>query len=185
MNIILIGFMGCGKSTLGIRLSYRMKQPYIDTDKQIEHQEGRSIQEIFDTDGEAYFRSVETGVIEAFIRDGLKDHVISTGGGMPVTKDNIPLLKRLGVVAWLKCKPETVLMRLADDRTRPLLQGDDKADRVRELMEFREPFYRECADVTVEVDNKPIERIMDEIFTKSKGVWKRKKRMRYEQDTYN
>ncbi len=180
MNIILIGFMGSGKSTLGIRLSYRMKHPYIDTDKYIENKENKSIQNIFAEEGESEFRKKETETIRYFLDSRIKDHVIATGGGMPVTEENIPLLKRLGVVVWLKIRPETVLSRLEKDTQRPLLQGEDKESKVRTLMEFREPYYTRCADVVVEVDDKPVERIMDEVFTKSRGVWKRKKRMRYE-----
>lgn len=178
MNVILIGFMGCGKSTLGIRLSYRMKQPYIDTDKYIEKQEDMLIKDIFATKGEEEFRRIETGVLENLLETELKNHVISTGGGMPTRVENHELLKKLGVVVWLRIKPETVIERLEGDTTRPLLQGDNPQARIEELLSVRTPLYEACSDVVVDVDNKPIEKIMDEIFTKAGGVWKKKKKMR-------
>lgn len=177
MNIILIGFMGCGKSTLGVRLSYRMKQPYLDTDKYIERIEDRSISDIFAQDGEEYFRKTETRVLEEFLDKKLKNHVISTGGGMPVRKANRELLSKIGVVVWLRVKPETVVERLKGDTTRPLLQTDNPTARISELMEARADAYEACSDIIVDVDDKPIERIMDEIFTKSRGVWKKKKKI--------
>jgi len=176
MNIILIGFMGSGKSTLGVRLSYRMRQPFLDTDKYIEKNEGRSISEIFASDGEEAFRRIETETLIKMINGNLKDHVISTGGGMPINPANWDYMKKLGVVVWLRIQPETVMKRLEGDKTRPLLQGEDPQTKIRSLMEYRAPIYSECADIIVDVDNKPVERIMDEIFTKTAGVWKRKKK---------
>lgn len=179
MNIILVGFMGCGKSTLGIRLSYRMRQVFTDTDKAIEANSGREISEIFATDGEAAFRDMETALLERYIADRIKNQIISTGGGMPVRPQNRDLLKKLGVVVWLRIKPETVYDRLKGDTTRPLLQGDDPLGRIHELMSARESAYMDCADVYVDVDDKTIERIMDEVFTKAAGVWKKRKKELY------
>ncbi|MBQ8947202.1 MAG: shikimate kinase [Lachnospiraceae bacterium] len=176
MNIILIGFMGSGKTTIGIRLSYHMKQPFLDSDKEIERRSRRTISDIFTEDGEQAFREMENAYIRSLLDGGLKNHIVSTGGGMAINKDNWLPLKKLGVVVWLRIRPETVLERLANDRSRPLLACDDRETRVKELIEYREPFYKGCSDVIVDVDNKPVERIMDEIFTKSAGVWKRKKR---------
>jgi len=182
MNIILIGFMGCGKSTIGVRLSYRMKHPYLDTDKYIERVNGCTIKEMFAEKGEAYFRDIETRTLIEFCNGNLKDHVISTGGGMPIKSENVPLLKKLGVVVWLRISPETVYERLKNDTTRPLLQTEDPLARINELMEQRKSAYESCADVIVDVDGKTPERIMDDVFTKSAGVWKRKKkeRVKYE-----
>ncbi len=180
MNIILTGFMGSGKSTLGIRLSYRMKQPYIDTDKYIEKKTGQSISEIFANEGEEAFRALETETINTLLAEGIKDHVISTGGGIILNEDNHMLLKKLGVVVWLRIKPETVMVRLANDVNRPLLQRDDREAVIRDLIVTRAPYYKACSDVIVDVDDKTPARIMDEVFTKSRGVWKYKKRMKYE-----
>lgn len=179
MNIILIGFMGCGKSTIGVRLSYRMKHPYLDTDKYIEKAAGCTISEIFEKSGEEAFRTKETETLKYFMDERIKDYIISTGGGMPTREENIPYLKKLGVVVWLRITPETVYERLKSDTTRPLLQSEDPKARICELMESRKEAYGKCADVIVDVDGKTIERIMDEIFTKSNGVWKKKKKEIY------
>lgn len=179
MNIILTGFMGSGKTTIGIRLSYRMKQPFLDTDKNIERLEEMTITEIFDRFGEAGFRQKETDMLQGMVNSRLKDHIISTGGGMPVREENRALLKKLGVVVWLRLSPEAVYERLKNDTTRPLLQGSDPENKIRELMKSREAFYRDGADVIVDVEGKTIERIMDEIFTKSRGVWKYRKKELY------
>lgn len=176
MNIILIGFMGSGKSTLGIRLSYRMKQPFLDTDKYIEKVQKRSIKDIFASEGEEVFRKIETDTLREFCDTKLKNHVISTGGGMPTRPENWPYLQQLGVVVWLKVSPEIVMERLSGDTTRPLLQGDNPEQRIRDLLEERTPLYEGCADVVVDVDDKTPERVMDEIFTKAAGVWKKKKK---------
>ncbi len=176
MNIILIGFMGAGKSTMGIRMSYRMKQPFLDTDKYIERKAGCPIKELFATEGEEAFRQMETRTITELLDRGIKDHVIATGGGIVINRDNHELLKRLGVVVWLRVKPETVIERLSADVNRPLLQREDRDEVIRRLMDERSGYYGGCADVIVDVDGKPPERIMDEIFTKSRGVWKKKKR---------
>ncbi len=178
MNIILIGFMGSGKSSMGIRLSYQMKQPYIDTDKEIERTSGKKISEIFEQDGEPAFRQMEHDMIMSYLEKGVRNHVISTGGGLAVNEDNWEPLKKLGVVVWLRIRPETVMERLAGDKNRPLLQTEDRETRIRELMEYREPFYKGCSDVIVDVDDKPPERIMDEIFTKASGANRKKKRKR-------
>ena len=99
---------------------------------------------------------------------------------MPVKLENHELLKRLGVVVWLRIRPETVIERLSSDKNRPLLQREDRETVIRQLMDERNEAYAKCADVIVDVDDKKVERIMDEVFTKSAGVRKRKKRMRYE-----
>lgn len=179
MNIILIGFMGCGKSTIGIKLSYRMKQPYIDTDKYIEKNENCTIAELFEKVGEPGFRDIETETIKALVDSKLSNHVLSTGGGLPIREENAAILKKLGVVVWLRIKPETVYERLKNDNTRPLLQAQDPMKRICELMDMRAEAYERCSDVIVDVDGKTVERIMDEVFTKSAGVWKRKKKEIY------
>lgn len=179
MNIILIGFMGCGKSTIGIRLSYRMKQPMLDTDKYIERTNGCTISEIFEKEGEQSFRDKETGLLLDLKNQRIKDNIISTGGGMPLREINRSYLKSLGVVVWLRIKPETVYERLKGDTTRPLLQSENPYERICEMMNSRYEAYEEASDVIVDVDGKTIERIMDEVFTKSNGVWKKKKKELY------
>lgn len=179
MNIILIGFMGCGKSTIGVRLSYRMKQPYIDTDKYIESMEESSVSELFAQRGEEAFRDTETEVLRSFVDKRLKNHVVATGGGMPLRPENMRLMKALGPVVWLKITPEGVYERLKTDTTRPLLQVPEPLVKIKELMSVRESAYRDCADIAIDVENKTPERIMDEIFTGVGGIWKKRKKELY------
>ena len=106
-NIILIGFMGCGKTTTGLRLSWKLKLPVEDTDKLIEKKAGCSISEIFARDGEAAFRKMETELLEQ-ISESRYSRILSVGGGTPVLPENRELLKKCGMVIYLRVKPETV-----------------------------------------------------------------------------
>ena len=159
-NIVLIGFMGSGKSTVGIKLSYRLRRIVEDTDKLIEKKTGRSISDIFATEGEAYFRDLETQMLKELCNSNEKK-ILSVGGGTPVREENRPLLKELGIVVFLRIRPETVCERLKGDTTRPLIQGDNPQEKVRTLMEVRKDAYESCADLIIDVDDKDTAQIMD------------------------
>lgn len=161
-NIILIGFMGCGKSTVGIRLSYKMRRTVEDTDKLIEKKAEMPISEIFEVLGEDAFRQMETDCLRELLEGG-ENRIISTGGGLPVKKENHALLKELGCVVYLKISPECVWERLQNDTTRPLLQCENPLDRIRQLLAMRAPLYEEAADLTIDVDGKDMERVLLEI----------------------
>lgn len=161
-NIILIGFMGCGKTSVGIRLSYRLRRPMLDTDKLIEKDEGRTISEIFDKDGEDYFRELETKCIKKLTKT-VNNQIISVGGGLPIRKENQALLKKLGTVVYLRALAETIYDRIKHDTTRPLLQGDNPQQKIRTLMEKRAAVYEKAADIIIDVDGKDFDAIMDEI----------------------
>lgn len=161
-NIILIGFMGSGKTTVGVRLSYHMRRTLIDTDKEIEKQRNMEIFRIFAEKGEDYFRGLETELLKKMIGSE-DDRIISTGGGLPVKPENRELLRRLGTVVYLKPSPETVYKRLKGDTKRPLLQCTDPLARIRELMTKRAEAYAAAADITVDVDDKTFEEIIKEI----------------------
>ena len=164
-NIILTGFMGCGKTSVGIRLSYVLRRTLIDTDKWIEKKQGKTVSEIFAKDGEEAFRRMESECIRELI--GTADgQIISTGGGLPVRKENRKLLKELGTVYYLKVTPECVYERLKGDTARPLLQGENPREKIRELLEAREALYTEGADVTIEVSGKSFEEIIAGITEK-------------------
>lgn len=152
-NVILIGFMGSGKTTVGIHLSYLLQTPVEDTDKLIERREGRSISEIFAAEGEAYFRRLETGQLEE-IRDRKSPRIYSVGGGTPVRQENRRLLGQCGIVVYLRVRPETVYERVKDDTGRPLLRCPDPLGRIRELLEERRAAYEECADIIVDTDGR-------------------------------
>lgn len=163
-NIILIGFMGCGKSTIGVKLSYRLRRPLLDTDKLIEKEEGRTISEIFETDGEEYFRNLETECIKKLLTTA-HDQIISVGGGLPVREENHALLKKLGTVVYLRARAETIYERVKHDKSRPLLQCDNPQEKIQTLMEQRAAAYEGASDVIVDVDNKDFDAILDEIVS--------------------
>lgn len=164
-HVILIGFMGCGKSTVGIRLSYRLRRVVEDMDKLIEKQAGKSISAIFKEDGEAAFREMETNCLKELVT--LKeDRIISTGGGLPMKVENHELLKRLGCVVYLRITPQGVYKRLKDDTTRPLLQCEDPMAKIEELLSKRAPVYEQAADVIVDVDDKTMDEVLAELEEK-------------------
>lgn len=161
-NIILIGFMGSGKSTIGRALEKRFKCIYLDTDSFIEAKEGMSITEMFAVNGEKSFRDAETTALRGLCNDK-KRMIISTGGGMPLRSENRVLLKKLGIVVYLKTSPEAVIKRLEGDTTRPLLQRPDKEEAITNMMKQREPAYTESSDLTVYTDGKTVDEIVREI----------------------
>ena len=161
-NVILIGFMGCGKTTVGIRLSYRMRRIFEDTDKLIEKKQQREIKEIFAAEGEGFFRELETQLLSE-LEQTISKRVISVGGGTPVREENREILKQLGTVVYLRIRPDTVYERLQNDTTRPLLQGDDPKGKICELMEKRKDAYESCADIIIDVDQLSIEEILEQI----------------------
>lgn len=161
-NIILVGYMGCGKSTVGKRLSYRVKMPYVDTDKLIEAGQQMEISEIFAQKGEPAFRDMETECVKGLF-ENKQDYVISVGGGLPLREENRELLKKLGKVVYLRAKPETIYERLKEDTTRPLLRGESPQEKICSMMEERDPVYEMAADFVIDVDGKGFDEIMDEI----------------------
>lgn len=163
-NLILIGFMGCGKTSVGIKLSYRLQQTFLDTDKQIERKAGKSISEIFAEDGENAFRQMETECLQELLtKNDEEKQILSVGGGTPVREENRELLKRLGTVIYLKATPGVVYERLRGDTTRPLLRTENPKVRIEEMMAAREGAYLAASDVVFTVDGKSPEEIVEEI----------------------
>ncbi len=173
-NIVLIGFMGSGKTSIGIRLSYRMRRAVEDTDKLIERRMGKKISEIFEAEGEEFFRDLETRTLKELI-DKLEYHIIAVGGGTPVREENRKLLRELGTVFYLKASPESIYQRVKNDRSRPLLQCEEPLERIRSLMEAREEAYESCADIVLDTDKMTIEEIMDAIERNKSGRKKERK----------
>lgn len=166
-NVILIGFMGCGKTTVGLKLSYRLRRTVIDTDKEIEKEEKRTISDIFATEGEAYFRDRETACLKRLI-DTAANQIVSVGGGLPMREENRRLLQKLGQVFYLRAEGKTIYERVKNDTTRPLLQGEDPLTKIKTLLQERDPYYREAADVVITVDGKSFDQILNEIEEKVK-----------------
>ncbi len=168
-NVILIGFMGCGKTTVGIRLSYRMRRIFEDTDKLIEKRQQREIKEIFAAEGECFFRELETQMLEE-LEKTVSNRVISVGGGTPVREENRKILNRLGTVIYLRIRPETVYERLKHDTNRPLLQGDNPKEKINDLMASRKDAYECCADIILDVDELSLEGVLDTIMSEIGGA---------------
>lgn len=164
-NMILIGFMGAGKTSVGEELAGRFGKTLIDTDRMIEERAGMSISDIFAVQGEETFRRLETEVLEQLISEA-SGETISVGGGLPLREENRKLLKKLGTVIYLRVRPETVLARLKGDTTRPLLQGDDVEEKVNSLLSKRGPIYEIAADRIISVDGRSVEQIADAIIEK-------------------
>lgn len=165
-NLILIGFMGAGKTSVGLAYAGRHGIPVVDTDQLIEMTSGMSVSDIFATQGEEVFRKKETRMLKNLLdteESERKKTVISVGGGLPMRPENRELLKELGTVIYLRVSPDTVVARLSGDTTRPLLRGDDADKKVTELLSLREPYYRSAAHGEIDVDGKEISRIVDEI----------------------
>ena len=162
-NIVLIGFMGSGKTTIGKALEKKTDMAFVDTDELIEAYEGCKISNIFADKGETYFRRLENETLKKLVT-GTNFKIISTGGGIVINKVNIPLLKQLGKVFYLRIKPETVVERLEGDKTRPLLIGEDKLVKVEQLMTDRKELYEMAADKTIDTDGLSVSEIVGKIL---------------------
>lgn len=149
-NIVLIGFMGSGKTTVGRELHQRLGYPLVDMDHIIEQRQGRSVSDIFTYDGEPAFREMETSLLRELLVSPLPRQIISTGGGVVVRPENMQVLRRLGYVVWLHASPAVILERTAKSRTRPLLQGENPAAQVATLLFSREELYRKAAHLKVD-----------------------------------
>ena len=163
-NVILMGFMGSGKTSTGLELSKKTGLPLLDTDRMIEDRAGKTISRIFAEDGEEAFRQMETQLLENLC---LEDEVfvISIGGGMPVREKNRLLIKKLGTVIYLMASDEVLVDRLEGDSIRPLLAKGDLKQHIRLLKAEREQIYRSLADFTVDTDHKDPAAAAEEIST--------------------
>jgi shikimate kinase len=162
-NIILIGFMGTGKTAVGRRLSMLLNMELIDVDTEIEKSQHMTINEIFRQFGEPRFREIETKMIQEL--STRKDVIISTGGGAVLRQENMDILKRQGVIICLMALPETILKRTSHSSNRPLLKVEDPLVKIKELLHFRRPFY-EKADIMIDTEGKTPLQIAEEIIKK-------------------
>ena len=163
-NVILIGFMGSGKTTTGEVLSRKLGIPVSDTDAMIEKRENMSVNEIFDRYGENAFRDMETELLLSLQSDPRK-RILSAGGGMPVREINRKLMKKLGTVIYLQADSQTLLERLAGDTSRPKLKGGDLFSRITSLMAQREAIYLSASSIRVRTDGKTPEEVAAEILS--------------------
>ena len=166
-NIILIGYMGSGKSSVAKALAEKTGMELLDTDQRIEENENRRISDIFASEGETAFRDMETAFLKNLLDEGFKG-ILSTGGGMPVREENRALLKKLGKVIYLKTSVDTLAMRLIGDHSRPLLQGETeegKKQKIADMLASREPAYMAAADAVIPTDEMTTAGLADEILT--------------------
>jgi len=163
-NIVLIGFMGSGKSSVGLYLSENLNMKYISTDDIIEEREKMKISEIFKKYGEKYFREKEKEVVKEAA--GLKNCVIATGGGIVLHWENIEALKKNGRIFFLKASPNVIYERIKDDKTRPLLNVARPIFAIKRILKKRMPLYKEAADYIIDTSRLSIEGVGEKIKDK-------------------
>ena len=161
-NIVLIGFMGAGKSTISDYLSTMFAMEVVEMDQLIAEREGMSISDIFETYGEEYFRELETNLLIEM--QSQSNVVVSCGGGVPMRERNVVEMKKNGRVVLLTAKPETILERVKDNHDRPLLENNKTVPFIADLMEKRRAKYEAAADIVIETDGKSELEICEEMI---------------------
>ena len=161
-NVILVGPMGAGKTTIGRQLADALSLQFKDSDHEIINRTGASIPLIFDIEGEDGFRRREHDAIADLTAE--RGLVLATGGGAVIRPENRSLLKERGMVIYLHASIDQLLRRVGRDRNRPLLQTEDPRGKLLELMAERDPMYREVADMVVYTDDRSVRSTIKEIL---------------------
>ena len=167
-NIVLIGFMGAGKSTISAFLRDALSMDVVEMDQVIAEQQGMSISEIFETYGEEYFRNLETQLL--IDMQSKQNVIISCGGGVAMRERNVAEMKKNGKVVLLKADPQTILDRVKDSDERPLLNGHKNVEYIADLMEARRAKYEAAADIVVQTDGKSALEICEEMIHKLRSA---------------
>ncbi len=157
-NLILVGFMGTGKTTIGKDAAKSLGFRFVDTDAVISRKAGKSISDIFAEDGEEAFRQLETEILEECA--GKSDQVISTGGGIVTQEKNHPILRQAGYVIWLKASPEIIFDRVKRNKNRPLLQVDDPLKTIHGMLAERSDHYEAVQDLGINTDKLTLDEIL-------------------------
>lgn len=163
-NIMLIGFMGAGKTTVSKKLSKDLKLPEVDMDAYIVEHEGKKITQIFDEAGEEGFRQIETECIKEIQK--IKGRIVSCGGGSVLKDENVEIMKQSGIIVLLTATPETIYNRVKDSNDRPILNSNMNVEFIEQLMNKRKDRYLQVADVVIATDNKTVSEISREIQAK-------------------
>jgi shikimate kinase len=166
-NIVLVGFMGTGKTSIGRRISTQLRMCYVDTDDVIERDSRRRISDIFSEDGEPAFRELESEAVRKVSK--LDNHIISTGGGVVLKETNMVELRRNGIIFCLTATAEEIYQRVRHQSHRPLLQTPDALAKIRSMLEERHPYYAK-ADYMVETTGRSFGEVMayiKRVFAKS------------------
>jgi shikimate kinase len=157
-NLILVGMMGSGKTTMGRTIARHLNKDFADSDEEIQKRTGVNIPHIFDIEGEPGFRLRETAVLRELVnRDNI---VLATGGGVVLAEQNRALLKQSGIVVYLRANVHDLWHRTRHDRNRPLLQTSDPYGKLMEIYQHRDPLYREVADIVIQSGRQSVHNLM-------------------------
>jgi shikimate kinase len=167
MNLVLIGYRGSGKSTVGSRLAARLKMRFVDIDDLIEERQGVPISDIVKSHGWGHFRKLERSTIEEISK---ADHlIIAPGGGAVLDTDNVKALRENGFIIWLKADRETLLKRMNQDpgtnSRRPTLTGKGTSEELKEVMSLREPIYERASEIQIDTSELAVEAVVENILT--------------------
>ena len=168
-NIVLVGPMGSGKTTVGRRLAQELDQDFFDTDHEIIDKTGVTIDHIFDIEGEEGFRERETKILENLCQ--MSNIILATGGGIVILPKNRKILKNAGLVVYLSSSIDQLLRRTAKSKTRPLLENStDREKTITELVEARDVYYREVASIVVDTTGKKLHEVINIIIRETENV---------------
>jgi shikimate kinase len=154
--------MATGKTTVAKILAKKLGYRFIDIDEEIERFEGKSINTIFETEGESYFRKIEAKATKKI--SGLSNHVIACGGGVVMNEDNVKALKNSSKMVLLTATPQEILKRIEGNRTRPLLEVENKLIEITSILEKRQPTYKRMADIEIDTTQRSPNEIVDIII---------------------
>ena len=168
-NIVLVGPMGSGKTTVGRRLAHELNQDFFDTDHEIIHKTGVTIDHIFDIEGEEGFRERESKILENLCQ--MSNIILATGGGIVIQSKNREILKNTGLVVYLSSSVDQLLRRTSKSKTRPLLENSvDRKKTITELVEARDVYYREVASFVVDTTGKKLHEVINVIIRETENV---------------
>ena len=168
-NIVLVGPMGSGKTTVGRRLAHELNKDFFDTDHEIIDKTGVTIDHIFDIEGEEGFRERESKILENLCQ--MSNIILATGGGIVILPKNRKILKNAGLVVYLSSSVDQLLRRTAKSKTRPLLENStDRKKTITELVEARDVYYREVASFVVDTTGKKLQEVINIIIRETLNV---------------
>jgi shikimate kinase len=160
-NIALIGFMAVGKSAIGRTLAKKLRRRFVDLDRVIERAEGRKVREIFEHKGEAYFRQLEKQALAEVLEKN--NQIIATGGGVILDDQNLQILREKALLIGLSAEMDVLLARAGDATKRPLLQGNNRRERIEDLLRQRAARYAQ-AHVTIDTSNLTVDQVVKKIM---------------------